>query len=346
MKKYCIPFLALLIAANSQAQKTVTLPNGWQLSPAGKSFSLGDLPLNMAVSKSKKWMAVTNNGQSTQSLQLIDIAAEKVVDNIEIAKSWLGLQFTSDEKYLYAAGGNDNWILKYAVVKNKLILKDSISLGAKWPNKISPAGMAIDDAKHVLYVVTKDDNALYIINLLTNKVIQQVKLEAEVYTCLLSPDKKQLYISCWGCDKVVVFDTDKKTISGEVAVGDNPNDLCLTASGKYLFVANANDNSVSVIDVKKATVVETLSTSLFADAPPGSTTNALELSPDEKTLYIANADNNCLAVFDISTPGSSRSKGFIPVGWYPTCVKAIGNKIYTDERAIYRRVIYWHHEYY
>jgi DNA-binding beta-propeller fold protein YncE len=328
MKKYCIPFLALLIAANSQAQKTVTLPNGWQLSPAGKSFSLGDLPLNMAVSKSKKWMAVTNNGQSTQSLQLIDVAAEKVVDNIEIAKSWLGLQFTADEKYLYAAGGNDNWILKYAVVKNKLVLIDSISLGAKWPNKISPAGMAIDDAKHVLYVVTKDDNALYIINLLTKKVIQQVKLEAEAYTCLLSPDKKQLYISCWGCDKVVVFDTNKKTISGQVAVGDNPNDLCLTANGKFLFVANANDNSVSVIDVKKAAVVETLSASLFADAPPGSTTNALALSPDEKTLYIANADNNCLAVFDVSTPGSSRSKGFIPVGWYPTCVKAIGKKIW------------------
>jgi hypothetical protein len=33
-------------------------------------------------------------------------------------------------------------------------------------------------------------------------------------------------------------------------------------------------------------------------------------------------------VFDISTPGKSKSKGFIPVGWYPTCVRIIGNKIF------------------
>lgn len=328
MKKICTSIILFCLLAVSHAQQTVTLPNGWQLSPAGKSLPLGDLPLNIAVSKSKKLMAVTNNGQSIQSLQLIDVQTEKILDNIVIAKSWLGLQFSSDEKYLYASGGNDNWILKYAIVKSKLQLKDSISLGAKWPNKISPAGIAIDDAKHLLYVVTKDNNALYLINLNTKKIVQQIILPAEAYTCLLSPNKKELYISCWGCDKVLVFDTQKKAIKTEIAVGDNPNDICSTTNAKYLFVANANDNSVSVIDVQNTKVIETLSSSLFADAPPGSTTNAVALSADEKTLYIANADNNCLAVFDVSKPGFSQSKGFIPVGWYPTCVKVIGKKIW------------------
>ena len=28
-----------------------------------------------------------------------------------------------------------------------------------------------------------------------------------------------------------------------------------------------------------------------------------------------------VAVFDVSTPGKSRSLGFIPVGWYPTSVR-------------------------
>ena len=54
----------------------------------------------------------------------------------------------------------------------------------------------------------------------------------------------------------------------------------------------------------------------------------MALSEDEKTLYIANADNNCLAVFDVSKPGYSKSKGFIPTGWYPTNVKVIGQKIF------------------
>src|ERR1700685_3619950 len=70
-----------------------------------------------------------------------------------------------------------------------------------------------------------------------------------------------------------------------------------------------------------------MATALYPTRLTGFTTNGLALSPDENTLYIANADNNCLAVFDVSKPGSSRSMGFIPVGWYPTNVKTLGNKI-------------------
>ena len=321
-------FFLSTIVAMAQSPRQLTLPNGWSLSPAGRSLPLGDLPLNMTISSSGKYMAVTNNGQSKQSLQLIDTRREKILDNIPIAKSWLGLKFSGDEKYLYAGGGNDNWILQYAVSNDKLFLKDSIKLGDKWPNKISPAGIDMDDDRHLLYVVTKDNNSLYIIDLVTKAIIQQIKLDGEAYTCKLSADKKELYISCWGCDRLIVFDTQAKTISAQIDVGDNPNELCLTRNGKFLFVANANDNSVSVISTRDRKVVETLSSSLYPDAPPGSTTNGLALSADEKTLYIANADNNCLAVFNVGRPGSSTSKGFIPVGWYPTCVKVAGKRIF------------------
>src|SRR5262249_40222694 len=92
--------------------------------------------------------------------------------------------------------------------------------------------------------------------------------------------------------------------------------------------ANAQDNSVSVIDLQKQSVIETLDAALYPGSPSGSTSNALALSEDEKTLYVANADNNCLAVFDVSKPGSSFSRGFIPVGWYPTALTVNGKKVF------------------
>ncbi|THU41598.1 hypothetical protein FAM09_05740 [Niastella caeni] len=313
---------------NNNPFATVKLPNGWFLSPAGRSLPLGDLPLNLVVSPSKKYLAVTNNGQSVQSLQLIDAKSEKVIYSEVIPKSWYGLKFSADEKFLYASGGNDNWILQYAITDKKLVLKDTIKLGGKWPVKISPAGLDIDDVNKLLYVVTREDNSLYIIDLTTKKTVQRIQLSAEAYTCLLSPNKKELYISLWGGDKLLVFNTDARAVAGSIAVGDNPNEICLTKNGKYLYIANANDNSVSVIDVLQRKVIETFNTALYADAPNGSTTNGLALSANEKTLYIANADNNCLAVFDITKPAASSSKGFIPTGWYPTSVKVIGRKIY------------------
>jgi len=310
-------------------QRRIMLPNGWSLTPVGRSLPVGDLPLNIAVSSSKKFIAVTCNGQSTQALYLIDPTGEKLLDSVIMPKSWLGLKFSADEKFLYASGGNDNWILKYTIKNNKLNLSDKIIIGKPWPEAISPTGLDIDDKRQLLYVVTKENNSLYIIDLKTKSIVQQVALAGEGYTCVLSKNKKQLYITCWGCDKVLIFDTEQRTITDEIKVGDNPNDVCLTKDNRYLFVANANDNSVDVIDLQKKKVIETLNAALYPQAPNGSTTNALALTENEKTLYVANADNNCLAVFDVTKPGASQSKGFIPVGWYPTAVKVVGKKVFT-----------------
>lgn len=306
----------------------VLLPNGWALTPAGRSLEVGDLPLNIAVSSSQKLMAVTNNGQGKQTIQLIDTKSEKILDNIEIPKSFYGLKFSRDEKSLYASGGNDNWILKYAIIENKLVLNDSLILGKKWPNKISPVGIEIDDDRQLLYVVTKENNSFYILDLKTKTIVFEQNLGHEGYTCVLSPDKKILYISLWGGRKIALFDTQNRKIVNTIPVSYNPNELVLSKNGQYLYVANAGDNSVSVIDTKTQKVIEILDAGLYPNSLVGSVTNGVALSKDEKTLYIANADNNCLAVFDVSNKGKSFSKGFIPVGWYPTNVRVVGQKIF------------------
>ncbi|MBS0028529.1 beta-propeller fold lactonase family protein [Chitinophaga sp. 22321] len=333
MKKLILGLVVLaVLRVNAQQADTIgkrlLLPNGWSLTPVGHSLPLGDLPLNMVLSPSGKYLAVTNNGQSRQTIQLIDARKEQLLDEVTIPKSWLGLAFSKDEKKLYASGANDNVIWQYAVTGNKLQVTDSIRLGLAWPKeKICPTGMILDDSRNRLYVVTKEDNSLYIIDLQQNKVTGHIPLTAEAYTVVLSKDRSSLYISLWGGDAVAVFDIVSQKIIHTIKTGSHPNEMILSANGKYLYVANANDNSVSVIRTADHKVTESLQTALYPDAPAGSTTNGLALSANNRQLYIANADNNCLAVFDVSTPGKSRSKGFIPVGWYPTCVRVLGKKV-------------------
>ncbi len=307
--------------------RRVMLPNGWSLSPAGKLLPVGDLPMNLVVSASGKFMAVINNGQGKQSVTLINPAAEKILDEVEIKKSWYGLVFNHEESRLYVSGGNDNLILIYDVTKSTLQKTDSIVLGKPWPVRISPTGLALDDESGKLFVATKEDSALYITDLAT-KLSTRVALGHEAYACLLSPDRKTLYVSLWGGDKVAVVDPVKQEVISTIVVGSHPNDMTVTKDGKYLFVAQANDNSVSVIDTEKRKVVEVFSSALYPDSPAGSTPNAVALSENEELLYIANADNNCLAVFDVSDPGQSTSLGFIPTDWYPTSVKVFKNKIW------------------
>ena len=330
LKTWSVLFATLLsVGAFAQQAQSVMLPNGWRLTPAGKHLPLGDLPLNMAVSPNGRWLAVTNNGYGRQCVKVFDTKKQVEVDDQTIRTSWYGLTYSPDGKTLYVSGGNDNQVNMYQVANNgKIHLGDSIMLGKKWPVRISPAGLAVHPKTGHLYIVTRWDNSLYIYNPATKRFLTKAPLGGEGYQVLMSAGGEHAYVSCWGCDQVKVWDVAAKAWSDSIPVGSHPNEMCLDERNGRLFVANANDNSVSVVNLRQRRVEETLNAALFSQSLPGSTTNGLCLLKHGRQLAIANADNNCVTLFDVSTPGSSRAMGFIPVGWYPTNVKYVNHKLW------------------
>ena len=114
-----------------------------------------------------------------------------------------------------------------------------------------------------------------------------------------------------------------------------------------MFVANANEDTVSVFDITSTppTKKEDISVKPDSKLPFGSMPNGLTLSPDEKTLYVANGGNNAVAVIALGTnaaasadstdaakkdAATSSITGFIPTEWFPigVAVSADGGKIY------------------
>jgi DNA-binding beta-propeller fold protein YncE len=328
-------FLGLTLGAFAQKDlksdlqsKRVTLPNGWKLSPHGSSISLGDLPLNVVVSPDQRYLLVTNNGQSVQSLQLIDAATNQVLDSQKLPKSWYGLKVAADNKTVFVSGGNDNCIRVFHILSGKLVEQEKIALTTELKATISPAGIEYDDATRMLYVVTKENNSLYVVDAAKKAVLSVHALPAEAFTCLLDKKKEILYVSVWGARQILPFEIKTKTFAKSIAVGDHPNEMLITKNGQVMFVANGNDNSVSVVDLRAGKEMEVLNAALVPDALEGSSTNGLALSANEERLYVSNADNNCLAVFEVEKPGQSKSLGFIPVGWYPTALKIVKGKLF------------------
>ncbi|PHN01015.1 hypothetical protein CRP01_39100 [Flavilitoribacter nigricans DSM 23189 = NBRC 102662] len=309
--------------------RRVDLPNGWSLSPVGRSLPLGDFPLNMVVSAESRRMAVTNNGQSIHSLQWIDLENETLLDTLEIPAGWMGLALNSSGDRLYASAGEQNKVWIIDIREDRLVLSDSLLLGDPWPrDTISVAGMSLDESRNRLYVVTKRDSALYTFDLERGELDRRVDLPAAAYTCVYDPDGDRLYISLWDGGAVAVMDTDQLDLLETIPVGYHPNELLVHPEGDRLFVACADENAVAVIDLENNTVIEQLNCALYPDAPTGSTTNSLAISEDGEFLFAANADNNCLAVFEVEDPGNSRSMGFIPTGWYPTVVRTAADRIW------------------
>ena len=307
-----------------QKEGKTLLPNGWYLSPAGKGVQVGELPLNLAFSPDGSYVLSTDNGTASQGISVVDIAAWKTVQTLPVHASWVGLRFFDHGNRFIVSGGNDNLVRLYTFAGGRAALNDSIVVCDPWPKADAwLAGLDMDETDGKIFVAGMHNRKVYVLDVNRRSVVATVPLPAKPYTCLALHGRGRVYVSLWDGAAVVAVDEHSFRIVDSIGVGGHPNDMAASTDGKRLFVANANSNSVSVIDLDRGMVTETLSASLHPGDPEGSTTNSVALSADGKRLYAADADNNCLAVMDISTPGETRPLGFIPTGWYPTCVRIL-----------------------
>ena len=102
------------------------------------------------------------------------------------------------------------------------------------------------------------------------------------------------------------------------AGGSSPNSI--VATDEFVFVSNGNNDNISVISIKKDTVVNTIY--LKPDKRirqfRGVIPFGLTLSPDQKRLYVAESGINAVAVIDVA---EQKVKGHIPAGWFPSKIE-------------------------
>src|SRR5205085_1936627 len=97
-----------------------------------------------------------------------------------------------------------------------------------------------------------------------------------------------------------------------ITVGGHPSGLLPSKGGRFLYVANATSDSVSVLDTGRDEVVETIDCRPEGRLPFGSGSNALALSPDGATLYVANGTNNCVAVVRLGSKATEAEHSKLP----------------------------------
>ena len=327
--------------ASGNSDHRTCLPTGVCLDPAARSFAVGNMPLAMVLSPEGDRLVLSLNGWRQQGLQVIERHAGTVIQTISQPAAFLGLAFSSDGTTLYASGGNEDAIYRYAWRNKQATLIDSIVLAPKEPKKDGtryPAGIALSpDGKH-LYIAENLADSLAVLDLASKRVLQRIQTESYPYDVVTSRNG-EVYVTAWGGTTVSWFAPDKHGSlkeKGRIAVGRHPSALLLNRSGSHLFVASASTSSIAVIDTKSGRV----KTKLF-DPPPagphqGSTPNALALSNDGSRLYVAEADNNAVAVFQLSKEisgadnarGGNRLLGRIPVEWYPTALLMIQDSLF------------------
>jgi DNA-binding beta-propeller fold protein YncE len=115
------------------------------------------------------------------------------------------------------------------------------------------------------------------------------------------------------------------TLSGKAVLGgSSPSGVVATA--EKVFVSNANQDTISVIDWhthKRDADIE-LRIPGF-DSFRGVLPVGMALTPNSKRLLVAEAGINAIGVIDIE---ARKVIGHIPTGWFPSAVKASGGTVY------------------
>ncbi|HYR64105.1 MAG TPA: bifunctional YncE family protein/alkaline phosphatase family protein [Actinomycetota bacterium] len=319
--------------AGPQGDGTAITPVGYRVTPAGTQTNLGDLPLALRLSPDGSVLLVSNDGQGTQSLQVVDPATSKVVQTLPSPSPkslFVGLAFSPDGATAYASGGGDEQIHVYAVSGGHLSEGTPIGLPTTTPfgGKVNmfPAGLqATGDGKR-LVVADHLADAASVVDLAT-KQVSTVAVGHAPYGVAVTPDGTTAFVSNQGANTVSVIDLTDATpsVPATVTVGTHPNAEALDAAGHRLYVADGDSDQISVVDTAASTVVKTIDLSPYDHATVGTNPIGMTLSADGGTLYVANSGNNDVDVIDTK---QGRVEGCIPTAWYPSDVATNGSKLF------------------
>lgn len=212
-----------------------------------------------------------------------------------------------------------------------------------------PTGIAISPDGKTAYVVLDNNDTLTKIDLTqpSPKEGPEVRVGNVPHSVVISPDGTTAYVSneagriakakdfqgySNGTPVVAAYPTGSTatgtvsvvnlstfTVTGNLSVGLHPTGMAFY--GKYLLVANAYSDSISVIDTAVNKVLKTINLALPVKVPGGALVgagpNSIAVDAADNIAYVALYNANAVAVVDLN---GDQILGLIPVGYAPSSV--------------------------
>ena len=323
------------------------------LHPAGLSVEFNGRPVDLVLSPDGRTLYVKDN----RGLVVIDATNWAIRQELKFSSgegSTHGIVVTRDGSRVFVGTSQDAlWEAKVDAA-GKLSWGQKIVLpGPGGKGDSHPGGIALSADEKQAYVCLSRNNSLGIINLESGTLVKELPVGIAPFDVVLKSDGKTTFVSNWGgrhpkagektadssgtdtlvdgrtvaaSGTVSVVDLEQGQEMIQIITGLHPSDLELSADQRTLYVANANSDTVSVVDATSLKLMDSVLVRPDPSLPFGSAPNALTLSKDGKTLFVANGGNNAVAVIKLDK--KPKLEGFIPTAWYPGGLATDGTSLF------------------
>ena len=207
-----------------------------------EKVTVGNHPAHIVSTQNGKYVLVSNNEDNTVSV--IDAKTYKVIQSIPTGKGPHGFRISKDSHYAYIANMGEDTVSVINV------------LGMKEERKIkvgkTPVTTGITSDGKTLVVTLNAENSLAIIDLATNS-IKQVEVGYGPAQVFIGPDDKFAFVANQGTEArpsktISKIDLKTKSVVATIVVGRGAHGVVTDNKGKFIYVTNMFDNTVSVID--------------------------------------------------------------------------------------------------
>ncbi|MDP4086876.1 MAG: YncE family protein [Bacillota bacterium] len=230
-----------------------------------KEVEVGNHPAHLVFTNDGKYAVVTNNEDN--NISVIDMKSFQVIKKIPTGKGPHGFRISNDSQFAYVANMGENSIS----VINLSTLKEEkeIQVGD------TPVTTGITSDGKTLVVTLNKENALAIIDLDSGK-IDKVKVGEGPAQVFIQSDNQFAYVANQGSEKnpshtLSKVDLKTKKVVATIETGKGSHGVVTSPDTKFTYVTNMFDNTVSVIDNSKNTVVKTIHV--------GKTPNGISIMP-------------------------------------------------------------------
>jgi YVTN family beta-propeller protein len=269
-----------------------------------KKVPTGKEPHHLYLTPDEKSLVVANAlGDSLTFLDPTTGDVQRVVPGIPDPYH---LRFSPDMKWFVTAANRLNHIDIYRWVPRDA--KTPLKLAARIPASRTPSHMVIDSRSSVVYTTLQDSDELIAIDLATQKprwTVPVGKMPADVY---LTANDRLLLIALTGDKFVEVYDVTQAParLIKRIETGDGAHAFRAVGDKQHVFVSNRVANTISKIDTRSLTVVESY------PAPGGP--DCMEMLSDGKTLLVTSRWARKLTLIDTQQKKVMRQ---VPVGRSP-----------------------------
>jgi YVTN family beta-propeller protein len=168
----------------------------------------------------------------------------------------------------------------------------------------SPSAIDVNPDSGRIFVANRDSDTVSVIDGSTNTVIANIAVGAKPDDIVIDPTEEGIttliFVSNSNSDTVSVIDGSTNTVIANINVGQEPVDLAINAITNRLYVANYQNNTVSVIDYylskNEGLKNETVTNIEVGDGPA-----SIDFDLITNRIYVSNSNSDTVSVIDGST---------------------------------------------